>query len=78
MKGLKGSGIKVCHPRPGSESLLELVLEPDPEELDSSSLSSELLLLLALRREDLDSRAEPRSSPPPDWKEGHEVKSHIS
>ena len=44
------------HPRPVSESVLELVLEPDPELLDSSSESSELLLLLlALRREDLGS-----------------------
>ena len=70
--------LTVSHPRPGSESLLELVLEPDPEELDSSSLSSELLLLLALRREDLGSRAEPRSSPPPVWEEEHEVESHRS
>lgn len=41
--------------RPCSESLLELVLEPDPEELESSSSSSEsseLELLLALSREE--------------------------
>ena len=37
---------------PCSLSLLELVLLPDPDELDSSSLSSELLLLLALSREE--------------------------
>ena len=44
------------HPRPGSESELELVLEPDPELLESSSESSELLLLLlALNRDDLGS-----------------------
>lgn len=43
--------------RPCSESLLELVLDPEPEELESSSSSesSELELLLALRREDLGS-----------------------
>ena len=43
------------HLRPGSESELELVLEPDPELLDSSSDSEPELLLLALRREDLES-----------------------
>ena len=43
------------HLRPGSESELKLVLEPDPELLDSSSDSEPELLLLALRREDLES-----------------------
>lgn len=37
-------------PHTPSDSLL-LVLDPEPDELDSSSDCSELLLLLALRRE---------------------------
>ena len=49
------------HLRPDSESELELVLEPDPELLESSSDSEPELLLLALRREDLEST---RSEPP--------------
>ena len=49
----------VTHFPPCSESLDELVLEPEPDELESSSSeSSELELLLALSREDLDSRLE--------------------
>ena len=50
----------MTHFPPCSESLDELVLEPEPDELESSSSSesSELELLLALSREDLDSRLE--------------------
>ena len=49
----------VTHFPPCSESLDELVLEPEPDELESSSSdSSELELLLALSREDLGSRLE--------------------
>lgn len=44
------------HFPPCSESLDELVLEPEPDELESSSSeSSELELLLALSRDDLGS-----------------------
>ena len=53
--------------RPCSESLLELVLEPVPDELESSSSSdsSELELLLALRRDDLlDSKPATPLAPP--------------
>ena len=48
----------MTHFPPCSESLDELVLEPEPDELESSSESSELELLLALRRDDLGSRLE--------------------
>ena len=49
----------MTHFPPCSESLDELVLEPEPDELESSSSeSSELELLLALSRDDLDSRLE--------------------
>ena len=52
-------GLKLTHFPPCSESLEELVLEPEPDELESSSSeSSELELLLALSREDLDSMLE--------------------
>ena len=56
-----GGGLRglVTHFPPCSESLDELVLEPEPDELESSSSdSSELELLLALSREDLGSRLE--------------------
>ena len=49
----------MTHFPPCSESLDELVLEPEPDELESSSSEpSELELLLALSRDDLDSRLE--------------------
>ena len=49
-------GLLATHFPPCSESLDELVLEPEPDALESSSSeSSELELLLALSRDDLGS-----------------------